>query len=105
MKHLVRFELEDGQSILVIGDEPESGTTQRASSQASAVITDAQTSFKQTMSTIRSATETAITQLHGLSIKPNEIEMEFGFNLTGKFGAVIVSPVKSLSPNHLLPVR
>lgn len=103
MKHLVRFELENGESILIAVDEPGNGTSHRASSQASNVIEDAQKSFKQALSTVRSATETAITQLRDLSTKPDEIEMEFGFTLSGTFGAVIAAA--STEANYKVTVR
>jgi len=102
MKHLVRFELENGESIVVAVDEPEHGTSHRAS-QASSVIEDAQKSFKQALSTVRSATETAITQLRDLSTKPDEIEMEFGFTLNGTFGAIIAEA--SAEANYKVTVR
>ncbi len=102
MKHLVRFKLEDGDSILVAVDEPESSTTNRAS-HADDVIEDAQKSFKQALSTVRSATETAITQLYTLSTTPDEIEMEFGFTLNGTVGAVIATA--SAEANYKVTVR
>lgn len=88
MTHLVRFLLDDGESIFVEVDEQESGATKRASSVGN-VIEDAQQNFKQALSSVRSATEAAIIQLRDLHTKPNEIEMEFGFNLSGEFGAII----------------
>ena len=102
MKHLVRFKLEDGESIVVAVDEPESGTTHRAAN-AHDVIVDAQESFQQALRTVRSATEAAITQLRSLSTKPDEIEMEFGFSLTGTVGAVIASA--ATEANYKVTVR
>ena len=92
MKQLVAFSLADGSSILVEVEETEavSGIT-RASRKPGEVFTEAKESFEQALEKIRASAETAVSTLRELSVEPNEMEMEFGFNLSAQFGAVIAS--------------
>lgn len=92
MKQLVAFTLPDGSAILVEVDEPEavSGIT-RASRKPGEVFIEAKESFEQALEKIRASAETAVAKLRELSVKPDAVEMEFGFNLSAQFGAVIAS--------------
>ena len=92
MKNLVAFKLENGSSIIVEVDEPEfAGGFTRAGRKPGEFLTDAKESFEQALEKIRISAETAFTQLRNLSIQPDEMEMESGFNLSAQFGAVIAS--------------
>src|SRR5260370_24448776 len=91
MKHFVEFKMEDGSAIIVEVDEPETGGTTRASRRPGEIAEEARETFEQALSKIRPATEKAITTLRGLADKPDEIEMEFGFNLSAAAGVVIAS--------------
>ena len=88
MKRLVKFPLADGSDIVVEVDEPDTGGTVRVSG-SNDVIAQANQTFDQALDKIRLATESAIGRLRDLSHHPSQIEMQFGFNLSMEFGAVI----------------
>ena len=90
MKRFVAFKLEDGSTIVVEVDEPETvGGTVRAARGPKDLLDEAKCSFDDALEKIHSATESAITKLRNMSEKPNEITMEFGFNFSAEFGAII----------------
>ena len=91
MKHFVEFKMEDGGTIIVEVDEPETGGTTRAARRPGEIVEEAKETFEQALSKIRPATEKVITTLRGLAHKPDEIEMEFGFSLNAAVGVVIAS--------------
>ncbi len=103
MKHLIEFKMEDGGAIVVEVDEPETGGTTRASRRPGEIAEEAKETFEQALSKIRPATEKVITTLRGLTQRPDEIEMEFGFNLTVAVGAVIASA--STQANYKVTLR
>jgi hypothetical protein len=88
MRRLVPFKLADGSEIMVEVDEPDTGGAIRAGG-----IQDRSNAlprnFDEAMKQIHTATESAINNLLSLSLRPDSIDMEFGFNLTAEFGAVI----------------
>ena len=88
MKRLVKFPLADGNAIVVEVDEPETSGTVRAS-RSDDMVDEAKQTFEQSLDTIRTSTESVINKLQSLTHRPDEIEMEFGFNMSGEFGAVI----------------
>ncbi len=87
MRRLVRFPLADGNAIVVEVDEETSGTVR--ASRSDDMIDEAKQTFDQSLNTIRTSTESVINKLQSLTHRPDEIEMEFGFNMSGEFGAVI----------------
>ena len=91
MKHFVEFKLDDGSPIVFEVDEPEVGGTTRASRRPGEIAEEVKETFEQALTKIRPATERVIATLRGLSQKPDEIEMEFGFNLSAAAGVVIAS--------------
>ena len=91
MKRFVKFMMEDGSTIIIEVDEPETGGTTRVSRRPGEIAEEATETFEQALSKIRPATEKVITTLRGLAHKPNEIEMEFGFSLNAAVGVVIAS--------------
>lgn len=96
MKRLIEFKLtnnsSDKSTIVVEVNEPEleSGVT-RASRGPGQVLDVARDTFETGLEKIHSATESAIAKLRDLSEKPDEVTMEFGFNLNAEFGAIIAS--------------
>jgi len=88
MRRLVKFPLADGNFIVVEVDEPETSGTVRAS-RSDDMIDEAKQTFEQSLNTIKTSTESIINKLQDLIHRPEEIEMEFGFNMSGEFGAVI----------------
>ena len=103
MKHFVEFKMEDGSTIIVEVDEPETGGTTRASRHPGEIAEEAKETFEQALSKIRPATEKVITTLRGLAHKPDEIEMEFGFSLNAAAGIVIASA--STQANYKVTLR
>ena len=92
MKELVAFTLPGGSTILVEVEEPEAvGGITRASRKPGEVFIEAKESFEQALEKMRTSAELVVTKLRDLSVKPDEMEMEFGFNLSAQFGAVIAS--------------
>lgn len=91
-KHLVEFKLSDGSNIVVESDEPEppSGVV-RATRKPGEIIEEANYNLEEALEKIRCATESAITKFRMLSEQPDGITMEFGFNLSATFGAIIAS--------------
>ena len=92
MKQFVEFKLENGATIVVETDEPEiPGGPIRAAKSPGEVLEEAKHTFGNALDKIHVATEQAIMKLHNLSEQPDEITMEFGFNLSAQFGAIIAS--------------
>ena len=90
MKRFVAFKLNDGSSIVVEVDEPETvGGTVRAARSPKDLLDEAKCSFDDALEKIQTATENAIMKLRNLTQKPDEITMEFGFNFSAEFGAII----------------
>ncbi len=103
MKHFVEFKLDDGSPIVFEVDEPEVGGTTRASRRPGEIAEEAKETFEEALTKIRPATERVIATLRGLSQKPDEIEMEFGFNLSAAAGVVIASA--STEANYKVTLR
>jgi len=103
MKHLVEFKMDDGSSIVIEVDEPETGGTTRASRRPGEIAEEAKETFEQALSKIRPATERVIHTLCELVYKPDEIEMEFGFNMSAEAGVVIASA--SVEANYKVTLR
>lgn len=103
MKHFVEFKMEDGSAIIFEVDVPETGGTTRASRRPGEIAEEAKETFEQALSKIRPATEKVITTLRGLAHKPDEIEMEFGFNMSAAAGVVIASA--SAGANYKVTLR
>src|SRR3989440_3753808 len=103
MKHFVEFKMEDGSIIIFEVDEPETGGTTRASRRPGEIAEEAKETFEQALSKIRPATERVIHTLRGLAQKPDEIEMEFGFNMSAAAGVVIASA--STGANYKMTLR
>jgi hypothetical protein len=92
MKRLVAFKLENESTLIVETNEPESqgGATPTARNPGQ-VLDEAKHTFDQALDKIHAATEGAIRKLRNLSEKPDEVTMEFGFNLNAQFGAIIAA--------------
>ena len=101
MKHLVEFPLEEGGSIVVEIDEPETGGTVRAGREDK--IEKARETFEEALNKVLPATKTVVEKLRGMASKPDEIEVTFGVNLSTMAGAVIASA--SVAANFGVTVR
>ena len=89
MKRLVEFPLEEGGSILVQIDEPESGGTVRAGREET--IEQARETFEEALNKVLPAAKSVVEQLRRMGSKPDEIEVTFGINLSTQAGAFIAS--------------
>ncbi|GCE27637.1 hypothetical protein KDA_31210 [Dictyobacter alpinus] len=103
MKHFIEFKIEDGSTIIVEADGPQPEGTIRASRHRSEFAEEAKDTFEQALSKIRPATEKVIHTLRTLAHKPDEIEMEFGFNMSAIAGVVIASA--STEANYKVTLR
>src|SRR6516225_9377689 len=101
MKHLVEFPLEEGGSIVVEIDEPETGGTVRAGREDK--IEQARETFEEALNKVLPATKTVIEKVRNMASKPDEIEVTFGVNLSTMAGAVIASV--STAANFSVTVR
>ena len=101
MKRLVEFPLEEGGSIVVELDEPDTGGTVRAGREDK--IEKARETFEDALNKVLPATKTVVEKLRGMESRPDEIEVTFGVNLSTMAGAVIASA--SASANFGVTVR
>jgi hypothetical protein len=101
MKRLVEFPLEEGGSIVVEIDEPETGGTVRAGREET--IEKARETFEQALNKVLPATKTVLEKLRSMASKPSEIEVTFGVNLSTMAGAFIASA--SAAANFGVTVR
>lgn len=83
---LVRFELVEGNSVVVELDD--SDDTYRVAGN-DGLIAVARASFEAGLSGVRAAALTALNEFRDGSAPPDEVEVEFGVNLNAQAGAVI----------------
>jgi len=89
MKHLVEFPLEEGGSIVVEVDEPETSGTVRAA--RGDTLAKARETLEDALDKVLPAAKSIVEKLRRLDNKPNEIEVTFGIRLNTSVGAVIAS--------------
>jgi hypothetical protein len=89
MKHLVEFPLDEGGSIIVEVDEPESEGTIRAA--RGDAIVKAKETLEQALNNVLPFTKSIVEKLRSIGNKPDEIEISFGVKLSTVAGAVIAS--------------
>ena len=86
MTELLRFRTEDGGSLLVEVDEHEPGF--RPASRAAA-IADAKQKFEDALVDVRAAAERALAVFTEGTLRPDQVDVEFGVRLNAEAGAVI----------------
>ena len=89
MKRLVEFPLEEGGSILVQIDEPDTGGTIRAGRDET--IEKAKETFEEALNRVLPAAKSVVEKLQSMGSRPDEIEVNFGINLSTQAGAFIAS--------------
>jgi hypothetical protein len=89
MKHLVEYSLEDGGSIVVEVDEPESEGTVRAA--RGDTIVKAKETLEDALDKVLPVTRSVVEKLRSIENRPDEIEISFGVKLSTTAGAVIAS--------------
>ena len=87
MKHLVEFPLEDGGSIVIEVDEPESEGTIRAA--RGDTIVKAKETLEDALDEVLPMTRSVVEKLRSIGNRPDEIEISFGVKLSTTAGAVI----------------
>ncbi len=96
MPELVRWQLDDGDELLVEVDHdgPEISPVSRAGD----VIESAGTSLSAALGSVRKAATVVLGQFRDMAVRPDEVQVEFGVRLTAEAGAVIA---KSSVEGHL----
>jgi Trypsin-co-occurring domain 1 len=87
MKHLVEYSLEDGGSIVIEVDEPESEGTIRAA--RGDTIVKAKETLEEALNKVLPVTKSVVEKLRSIGNRPDEIEISFGVKLSTAAGAVI----------------
>ena len=91
MKRLIEFPLQDGGTMLIEVDEPESPGGVTRAARPSDVPEKAKETFEDALDKIKPAAQSIITKLRDLSDAPDEIAVEFGIKLNAAAGAFIAS--------------
>ncbi len=89
MKHLIEYPLEEGGSIVIEVDEPESAGTIRAAREDT--IAKAKQTFEEALNGVLPITKSLVEKLRSIGNQPDEIEVTFGVSLNTAVGAVIAS--------------
>lgn len=102
MKRLIEFPLQEGGSMLVEVDEPETGGVVKASRAGEAAEKATQT-LEEAIDKIKPAAQSIITQLRGLHDEPDEVAVEFGIKLSAAAGAFVASA--SVEANYKVSLK
>ena len=90
MQHLVEFPLQEGGSIVVMVDEPESAGTIRAAREGA--IVKAKQTFEEALNGVLPVTKSLVEKLRSIGNTPDEIEVAFGVSLNSAVGAMASTP-------------
>ena len=91
LKHLIEFPLENGGSIIVEVDEPESEGGVVRAARPGEIAAKASETFEAALERIKPAAGAIIAKLRSLGDSPDEIEVEFGLKLSAQAGAFVAS--------------
>jgi hypothetical protein len=88
---LVEFPLDGGGSVLVEVDESPlgGGSVTRGGRGVGELTTSASETFQRAFARIQPAALAAVAQLRDVVDPPDEVELEFGIQLSAEFGAVV----------------
>lgn len=90
MTELVRWELEDGGSVLIeTGSDEEPGGGWESAGIGAGTIRQAKLRLEESLSDVRDAAAAALRTFRELPIGPDEVELEFGVKLQAEVGAVV----------------
>ena len=91
MKRLVEFPLQDGGSVLVeVEDDSAPGEVTRGWGDSNRrVVEQAQQNFEQAVGRVQPAIQGLLLQLKALVEPPEEIQVEFGLQLSAEVGAFV----------------
>jgi hypothetical protein len=89
-RQLVEFPLQDGGTVLVEVDDGSVGEVTRGwGDRDMRVVEHAQQSFEQAISRVQPAVQGLLSQLRSLAETPEEIQVEFGLQLSAEVGAFV----------------
>lgn len=91
MKTLTKFELEDGTIIYVEDDSTQGPNNITPGVRGGEISPKIKQKFEGEIEKVKPVSEKLISELSELSKKPSEIEVEFGFKLSGSVGFVLTS--------------
>jgi hypothetical protein len=87
---LVEFPLEDGGTVLVqVADGAPGDVTRGWGDRDTRVVEQARQSFEQAVARVQPAVQGLLTQLRSLAEAPEQIEVEFGLQLSAEVGAFV----------------
>jgi len=90
MVQLVEFPLQGGGSVLVQVDDGSAGEVTRGwGDRDMRVVEQARQSFEQAVSRVQPAVQGLLTQLRSLAETPEQIQVEFGLQLSAEVGAFV----------------
>jgi len=102
MKRLVEFPLEDGSSMLVEVEELEQDGLERVSRRDPGMIERAQQTFEKSLDKVKPAAQYILAKLRELQDSPDEIEVQFGLNLSAAAGIVLAS---GITANYMVKLK
>jgi hypothetical protein len=94
MKHLVELSLQDGSTILVEAEEPESeGEMIRVSTESTSreIVNFPNKTFEESIDIVKPVANTILSKLSDISIQPEEVKVSFGISMDLKAGMFISS--------------
>lgn len=93
MKRLVEFPLEDGTSLLVEVEESDAEGLRRVSRQDPNLIERAQQTLEKSLERVKPTAQAILEKLRELQDAPDEVEVQFGLNLSAAAGIVLASGI------------
>ena len=89
-RQLVEFPLQDGGTVLVQVDDGAPGEVTRGwADRDTRVVEQARQSFEQAIGRVQPAVQGLLNQLRALADTPEQIEVEFGLQLSAEVGAFV----------------
>jgi Trypsin-co-occurring domain 1 len=93
---LVEFPLEAGGTVVVQVEQDASQLpVTRGGLSVQDAVERADEKFEAALSTVRTVAQGVLAQLAGLTVRPDTVTVEFGVELTGKAGAILVASAAS----------
>jgi hypothetical protein len=87
----IKFALEDGGTVLVQVREEEEGVVKTGLAKPGEVVENAKISFERALDGVKPMANLMLSKLRELVNPPDEIEVEFGINLSAEVGAVVAT--------------
>lgn len=94
MKHLFKFTLEDGRTILLEAEETDiEGEMIRVSSQSTSreILNISNKTFEESLGIVKPVANTILNKLNDLSKQPEEVQVSFGVSMDLRAGMFIIS--------------